>query len=570
MVTNTSTNPGAQTNQTISASNSADTLTGGLGNDTINGAGGNDLLRGDTGVPGSWHFETFNYNFSSANGQAFTPAAFTTATRTGSGYVTDFDEGGITNTMRGAAPSANPEDFGVIYTSTLNVASGGTYRLTTSSDDGSTVQIFNSAGVPLNFNNQTGGTLNYLNNDFHQGTTQRFGDVVLAPGQTYTIQIRYWENLGGDTLAATINGPDTGGVTQNLLTSPMIGLPPGPEYSVTGTPMGVQGNDSLSGGDGNDTLFGDGGNDRLFGGTGNDVMFGGNGNDTLTGDAGSNTLTGGTGNDTFLYTPGSTLTITDFNLGNTGAITDGTQSNNDFLDMSPYYSGIREMRDDLLDDGILNQSVGDYSDNTAMGGSITLTGISGTDLTFDNTNVACFTADALIDTDQGPIAVERLSQGMRLRTLDNGFQPIRAVLKRTVPGRGRFAPILVQAGALGNARDLRVSPAHRFLLSDWRAELLFGEAEVLVSAKSLMNDASIRPAPEETVTYFHIVLNQHEIIFAEGAATESYHLTSTEDEVATELSALFPDYAAMKGCSARLCLRQYEAAALMACGTAKG
>jgi len=282
MATNTNTNPAAQGNQTITASTGADQLSGGLGNDTINGQAGNDLLRGDGPVQGAWHFETFNYNFTSAAGQAFTPAAFTTATRTGSGYVTDFDEGGITNTMRGVPATTNAEDFGVIYTSTLNTTLGGTFRLTTSSDDGSTVQIFNSAGVALNFKNQTGGTLNYLNNDFHQATTTRWGDVVLNPNETYTIQIRYWENQGADTLAATISGPGTGG-TQNLLTSPMLGLPPGPSYSVTGVPMGIEGNDSLLGGAGNDTLYGDAGNDQLYGDVGDDVLFGGTGNDTLGG-----------------------------------------------------------------------------------------------------------------------------------------------------------------------------------------------------------------------------------------------------------------------------------------------
>lgn len=601
MATNTNTNPGAQTNQTITASTGADTLTGGLGNDTINGDAGNDLLRGDAGVPGAWHYETFNYDFTSAAGQAFTPAAFTTSTRTGSGYVTDFNEGGITNTMRGNPATANPEDFGVVYTSTLNTTLGGTFRLTTSSDDGSTVQIFNSAGVPLSFNNQTGGTLNYLNNDFHQGTTTRWGDVVLNPNETYTIQIRYWENLGADTLAATISGPGTGG-TQNLLTSPMLGLPPGPTYSVTGTAMGVEGNDSLDGGAGNDTLYGDGGNDTLrggadndllyggtgndslygdggndtlygddgndslFGGAGNDVLFGGAGNDTLTGDGGNNTLTGGAGNDTFVYTAGSNLTITDLNIGNTGGLFDGSQLNNDFLDLSAYYTNINELRDDLSDDGILNQSVGDFSDNTALGGSITLTGITRNDLTVENINVACFTQGTLIDTATGPAPIESLTAGTLIRTLDRGFQPLRAVLTRAVPGDGRFAPILFKAGALGNTRDLLTSPAHRMLISDWRAELLFGEDEVLVSARALQNDCTIIRAPRAEITYFHLLMDEHEIIFAEGIATESYQhgAFAGDTAVETELAALFPDLLAAQSRSARTTLRGYEVAALLA------
>lgn len=637
MVTNTNTSPGSQGNQTITASTGTDTLTGGLGNDTINGLAGNDLLRGDGAVQGAWHYETFNYNFGSTAGQAFTPAAFTTATRTGSGYVTDFNEGGITNTMRGVAATTNPEDFGVVYTSTLNIAAGGTYRLTTSSDDGSTIQIFNSAGVPLSFNNQTGGTLNYLNNDFHQGTTTRWGDVVLTAGQTYTIQIRYWENAGGDTLAATINGPGTGGATQNLLTSPLLGLPPAPSYSVTGTAMGVEGDDSLDGGAGNDTLYGDGGNDRLYGGAdndllyggtgtdslfggtgtdtlygddgndtingddgndslfgglgndsllggigadvlygdagsdvlfgdaGNDRLFGGDGNDTLSGGTGNDTLTGGAGNDRFIYTAGNTLTVTDFNAGNTGIITNNGQTDNDFLDLSPYYSSINELRDDLSDDGILNQSVGDFSDNTALGGTITLTGVTRENLTFDNVNIACFTTGTLIHTANGPMPIETLTAGSMIQTLDHGLQPLRAMLTRSVPGDGRFAPIRFKAGALGNTRDITVSPAHRMLLSDWRAELLFGESEVLVTARALLNDSTITRTPCDQVTYFHLLLDQHEIIFAEGIATESYQhgAFTADDPTEAELLALFPELASKPTPAARLSLRGYEAETML-------
>jgi hypothetical protein len=40
-----------------------------------------------------------------------------------------------------------------------------------------------------------------------------------------------------------------------------------------------------------------------------------------------------------------------------------------------------------------------------------------------------------------------------------------------------------------------VSPFHRVLIRDSLAELLFGEAEVLVAAKDLVNDHSVRAVP---------------------------------------------------------------------------
>jgi hypothetical protein len=552
MAENNNTNPATAGDQTITSSTGDDSLTGGFGNDIINGQGGDDILHGDTGVPGSWHYETYDYDFIRGAGQAFD---IEDGTRTASGYVSDFNEGGLTNTIRGT--TAAPDDFGVIYTSTLNVTTGGTYRLTTASDDGSTIQIFDSAGNPVSFNNQTGGTLDHLNNDFHQGTTSRWGDAVLNSGETYTIQIRYWENQGGDALSGTITGPDTTG-TENLLTTDMIGVPPGPEYSVTGVPAGVEGNDSLDGGAGNDTISGDGGNDSIDGGTGNDSVDGGTGDDTVA---------GGDGDDVFVFEAGDgDDVITDFNTGNSGALNDGDQTNNDFLDLDPFYGSISEVRDDLNDDGILNQSTGVATGSTALGGSITLTGVSASDITTDNVNVACFTAGTLIDTDKGPVPVEHLTSDMRLTTMDNGFQPVRAVVSRVVPGQCRFAPIVISKGALGNDRELVVSPAHRMIIAGWQTELMFGYDEVLASAKSLTNGDTIYSRPVDEVEYFHILLDRHEIIFAEGSATESYFLDSESiiDEAALELMALFPDLFDIVGTTARPVLRGYEIKALFA------
>ncbi|WP_138935540.1 hypothetical protein [Roseovarius arcticus] len=71
MANNDNTNPATQGDQAITGATGADTLTGGLGNDTIIGRAGDDYLRGDGAVPGAWHFETFDYDFSSSAGQAF-------------------------------------------------------------------------------------------------------------------------------------------------------------------------------------------------------------------------------------------------------------------------------------------------------------------------------------------------------------------------------------------------------------------------------------------------------------------------------------------------------------------
>ncbi len=103
----------------------------------------------------------------------------------------------------------------------------------------------------------------------------------------------------------------------------------------------------------------------------------------------------------------------------------------------------------------------------------------------------CFTSGTQIATVSGDRCIEGLVAGDLVLTMDRGYQPIRWIGSSKRPATGDLAPILIRKGALGNNRDLRVSPQQRMLLQGWQAEMLFGEEEVLVTAKSLVNDHSI-------------------------------------------------------------------------------
>ena len=555
MADNDSSNPATEQDQTITGTSSADQLTGGLGSDVINGGAGDDVLQGDGPVGNAWHYETYDHDFGSSDKQAFDIGDDPTE-RTASGYVTDFNVEGIINTIRGVG--GNPNDFGIIYTNTISVSAGGTYTFSTESDDGSTIQIFDSAGNLVTWDSQTapGASNTYLDNDDHQPPQTESGTVTLVAGETYTVQVRYWENGGGNVLSGTISGPDTGGVTQNLATSTMLNGGPDPDYSTTGVAAGVEGNDVIDGGAGNDTIDG------------------GGGNDTITGGADNDTLTGGEGNDTFVYSVGDgDDVITDFNTGTGQVLGDGDQTNNDFLDLSPYYTDINEARADLEDDGILNQSVGDFSDNTSLaGGSITLVGAVAGDLRTDNVNLACFVRGSRISTTRGEVEVEDLRAGDMVHTVDNGVQPVLHVVSRKVPATGRFAPIVISKGALGNERDLLVSPQHRMLMAGWQSEIMFGEGEVLVAAKHLVNGDTIYQKFGTEVEYFHIVFERHEIIYAEGVPSESFLVSSEsvqqqEQESYDELVALFPELVTSPekfNKSARRTLKLHEASLLSA------
>lgn len=181
----------------------------------------------------------------------------------------------------------------------------------------------------------------------------------------------------------------------------------------------------------------------------------------------------------------------------------------------------------------------------------------------------CFVAGTAILTPEGERAVESLSAGDRVVTRDHGVQRVRWVGRCRVPARGRFAPVEFVPGAIGNARPLRVSPQHRVLLVDWRADMLFGASEVLVAAVHLVDGRRVRQAEGGMVTYVHLLFDRHEIIYAEGAPTESFHpgpaaLAGLDRATRAELLALFPELRETPGALARQSLRAHEAALLAA------
>lgn len=163
--------------------------------------------------------------------------------------------------------------------------------------------------------------------------------------------------------------------------------------------------------------------------------------------------------------------------------------------------------------------------------------------------IPCFVAGTLIETDKGPRAIETLGVGDMVLTQDQGPQPIRWIGQRTVPATGAMAPIAFRAGALGDHRALMLSPQHRILLRDAYAELMFDAPEVLVRAKDLVNDQTIRRIEGGSVTYLHLLFDRHQIIWAEGLPTESFlpgpHILSAmEGDIIAELTMLFPELSA--------------------------
>lgn len=133
---------------------------------------------------------------------------------------------------------------------------------------------------------------------------------------------------------------------------------------------------------------------------------------------------------------------------------------------------------------------------------------------------ACYVAGTRIATERGPVAVERLRRGDRVRTvLGRGYAPVIWTGRREVrcashPRPHEVWPVRIAAGAFGTGqpvRDLLVSPGHALFVDG-----------ALVPAGALLNGSTITQPPCETVCYHHFELPTHDIALAEGLPAESY------------------------------------------------
>ena len=306
-------------------------------------------------------------------------------------------------------------------------------------------------------------------------------------------------------------------------------------------------------------------------GTGNEldnVINGNDGNNTLSGESGDDIMSGGIGNDTFIES------------GNDGADTiSDFSTNDDFVDLSSFYNdtvvsaineaggtqfghGLGLLRADHAADGRLDGKFGDGEENdySEFIGGIDLSlqsegdDVDGNDLSFDNTNVACFSQGTLIRAQNGEVLIENLKPGDLVWTQDNGLQPVSWIGSQKLTGEElrknpNVRPIRIKKGALGlelPSRDLVVSPQHRILISSKIANRMTQNSEVLIAAKFLTQIPGISTITDiEPVEYFHLMFETHQLIAAEGALAESFYLGSEavkglQPAARLELEFLFP------------------------------
>ena len=95
-----------------------------------------------------------------------------------------------------------------------------------------------------------------------------------------------------------------------------------------------------------------------------------------------------------------------------------------------------------------------------------------------------------IETARGPVPAGQLRPGECLRTADNGLVPLLGIERIVVPGRGSMAPVLLRGSYFGAAGDIVVSADQPVWHQGGEAEYLFGEEEVLVPARHLVDGLS--------------------------------------------------------------------------------
>ena len=135
----------------------------------------------------------------------------------------------------------------------------------------------------------------------------------------------------------------------------------------------------------------------------------------------------------------------------------------------------------------------------------------------------CYARGTMIRTPDGELPVERLRAGKQVSTLVDGEEVARPVKwlgyrRINLTGHARpetVAPIRILRGAFADNtphRDLVVSPDH--------AVFVDGK---LICARQLVNGTTIRQETDWTaVDYYHVELDQHAILLAEGLPAESY------------------------------------------------
>ena len=527
-------------NDSIVATDGNDTLEGGEGNDTLYGGNDNDSLDGGTGDD-SMDGGTGNDTLIGGDG------ADTIAGGDGDDYI----EGGLGNDYLTTG----------LGNDTL-IGGEGDDTLKNSAGDDSLVGGVGNDSIVATDGNDTleGGDGNDTmyggnHNDLLVGGA---GDDLMF-GEADADVFQMSDGFGNDTLTGGEAGVDYDTVDMSAVT--------------TGVSVTYTGNEAGTITDGADTITfseiealtltdqadvvdasADASGVKIDSGAGDDTIKMGAGDDSITSGAGYDQMV--------LTTSGGVDTIGDFDMGDD----DSDSFFNDQLDVSELTGGtgpdgaIRTIDVTVTDDGFGNALL-----SFPGGEKLVLSGVAPGDISSHaqlmSAGIPCFTPEVLLATSRGAVPAGRIRVGDLLQTADNGFQPVIWVGKRELSPaelalRPELRPYCLRPdGLLRPERPMLLSPQHRLLVNrrTFGQETPFGES--FLSAKLLAEvDENCGQLSEVTgpVTYVHLMTERHEVIFAEGIATETFWpgpeaIRGLSAEDLRELLYLFPELAAVHG-----------------------
>lgn len=146
---------------------------------------------------------------------------------------------------------------------------------------------------------------------------------------------------------------------------------------------------------------------------------------------------------------------------------------------------------------------------------------------------AAFARGGIVQTETGPVAVEDLLPGDRVRTEDNGLQTLlwRGAVS-VIPNAPNQSPAMghltrISADTLGYARptaDLVLGPSARIFHRAPGVKLLTGRDGAFIPARDFTDGVNVvELTPMSPVQVFHLGFARHERLMISGIEVESYH-----------------------------------------------
>ncbi len=129
---------------------------------------------------------------------------------------------------------------------------------------------------------------------------------------------------------------------------------------------------------------------------------------------------------------------------------------------------------------------------------------------------------SLIDTPNGPRAIETLAPGDPVLTAEGAVKTVLHVASRQVPAFGLMRPLHLRAPFLGLTRDVILAPHQRLIMTGGEAEYLYGEDAVMIHARHLRHFHAAGWADCGPLVRYHaVLLDSHECLSVQGLWVES-------------------------------------------------